>query len=46
MRADLLIVDGNPLENLARLAEPAGLMARGRWFGRDELRQMPRAVLK
>jgi amidohydrolase family protein len=46
MRADLLLVDGNPLEDLARLAEPAGLMARGRWFGRDELRQMPRAVLK
>lgn len=30
-RADLLLVDGNPLDDLAILSRPAGVMAGGRW---------------
>ena len=36
-RADLLLVDGDPLENLETLRSPAGVMVRGRWIERDEL---------
>ena len=31
-RADLLLLDGDPDEDLSRLAAPAGVMARGRWI--------------
>ena len=31
-RADLLLLDGDPGEDLSTLAAPAGVMARGRWF--------------
>jgi imidazolonepropionase-like amidohydrolase len=40
MRADLLLVGGNPLDNIARLREPVGVMARGRWYPRAELQRM------
>jgi hypothetical protein len=43
-RADLLLVDGNPLDDLGRLQRPAGVMTRGRWFTRDELTAMLRAM--
>jgi imidazolonepropionase-like amidohydrolase len=36
-RADLLLLDGNPLENVAHVAHPAGVMARGRWLSREQL---------
>lgn len=39
-RADLLLVDGNPLEDLTRLKQPVGVMTRGRWFTREQLQQM------
>ena len=39
-RADLLLVDGNPLQDIGYLAQPVGVMARGRWFPRERLRQM------
>jgi hypothetical protein len=39
-RADLLLVDGNPLERLDRLREPDGVMARGRWYTREQLALM------
>ena len=39
-RADLLLVDGNPLQDIGYLARPVGVMARGRWFPRERLRQM------
>ena len=39
-RADLLLVDGNPLQDIGYLAEPVGVMARGRWFPREQLQQM------
>ena len=31
-RADLLLLDGDPAEDLSALLAPAGVMARGRWF--------------
>ncbi len=39
-RADLLLVEDNPLENIGHLRTPVGVMARGKWFGRRQLEQM------
>lgn len=36
-RADLLLVDNNPLEDLSVLYQPAGVMVRGQWLSRSEL---------
>jgi imidazolonepropionase-like amidohydrolase len=38
-RADLLLVDANPLQDLARLKAPVGVMVRGKWLTREELHQ-------
>ncbi len=35
--ADLILVDGNPLEDVSRLRRPAGVMLQGRWLDRAEL---------
>jgi hypothetical protein len=39
-RADLLLIDGNPLQELGRLRQPLGVMVRGRWFTRERLDRM------
>ncbi len=36
--ADVVLVDGNPLEDLDVLRNPSGVMAQGRWLDREELR--------
>ncbi|WP_213994728.1 amidohydrolase family protein [Arsukibacterium sp.] len=36
-RADLLLVDGNPLKDLSVLNQPAGVMVRGQWLSREIL---------
>ena len=36
-RADLVLLGGNPLENVAAYRDIAGVMAAGQWFDRDEL---------
>lgn len=36
-RADLLLLDANPLEDSANLARIAGVMVRGRWLPRTEI---------
>jgi Amidohydrolase family len=36
-RADLLLVNGNPLQDLSKLREPIGVMVRGKWTGAGEL---------
>ena len=36
-RADLVLLDADPLADAANLAEIAGVMVRGRWVGRAEL---------
>ena len=40
LRADLLLVEGNPLEDLSVLRRPWGVMARGRWYPQVELKAM------
>ncbi|RLD08124.1 MAG: hypothetical protein DRI65_03080 [Chloroflexota bacterium] len=39
-RADLLLVEGNPLEDIATLRDPLGVMADGRWYPRSVLREL------
>jgi len=39
-RADLLLLQGNPLENLAVLKRPSGIMVRGRWLPREKLDEL------
>ncbi|HLL70264.1 MAG TPA: amidohydrolase family protein [Pyrinomonadaceae bacterium] len=39
-RADLLLIDGNPLQDISRLSRPLGVMARGRWMPQAELQRM------
>jgi len=39
-RADLLLIKGNPLEDIAALSRPKGVMASGRWFDMAELQRM------
>lgn len=34
-RADLVLLEGNPLEDLDHLREPAGVIRDGHWLGRD-----------
>ena len=44
LRADLVLVTGNPLEDVASLREPVGVMVRGRWLARSDLEEMLREV--
>ena len=37
--ADLLLLEGNPLEDLRHLGEQRGVMARGTWLGASELQE-------
>jgi hypothetical protein len=39
-RADLILVAGNPLENLETLRTPLGVMAAGKWFSAEMLNQL------
>lgn len=39
-RADLILVDGNPLEDIGKVSNPVGVLARGRWLPAAELRRM------
>jgi hypothetical protein len=43
-RADLLLVDANPLVDLNTLADPEGVVVRGRWIARAELQRMLAAL--
>lgn len=40
LSADLLLLDANPLEDVANLTMRAGVMVRGRWIARAELDEM------
>jgi imidazolonepropionase-like amidohydrolase len=40
MRADLVLLDGDPLASLDAVARPTGVMLRGRWLPRRELDQL------
>ena len=39
-RADLILVDGNPLEDIAVIREPLGVMAAGRWYSAEQLAKL------
>ena len=39
-RADLILVRGNPLEDVANIKDLHGVMAAGRWYSWEELAQM------
>jgi imidazolonepropionase-like amidohydrolase len=39
-RADLILVDDNPLKDVTNVAKRAGVMVRGRWLPESELRKM------
>jgi imidazolonepropionase-like amidohydrolase len=39
-RADLLLVDGNPLEDVDSIRDLRGVMAAGRWYSRELLDQL------
>lgn len=45
-RADLLLLDANPLADVANLAKRAGVMTRGRWLPEAELRRLLDGVAK
>jgi imidazolonepropionase-like amidohydrolase len=38
-RADLILVEGNPLKDVANISRRAGVMARGRWLPESEIRR-------
>ena len=38
-RADLLLLDANPLEDIANVHRRAGVMIRGRWLSRAAIEQ-------
>ena len=39
-RADLILVMGNPLEDITTIREPLGVMAAGRWYSAEQLSQL------
>jgi hypothetical protein len=39
-RADLLLLDANPLENVDNAALRVGVMVRGRWFSQKDLKAL------
>jgi cytosine/adenosine deaminase-related metal-dependent hydrolase len=45
-RADLLLVEANPLENLETLKAPIGVMVRGKWLTAADLRRLLDALLQ
>jgi imidazolonepropionase-like amidohydrolase len=45
-RADLVLLDANPLEDIANTRQIAGVMVRGRWYSRADLNLMLKAVAK
>ncbi len=39
-RADLILVSGNPLDDVAHIRQPLGVMAAGKWYAKETLAQM------
>lgn len=39
-RADLLLLEANPLDDLATLRQPLGVMANGKWYSRADLQAL------
>jgi hypothetical protein len=45
-RADLLLLQYNPLENVGHASKPLGVMVRGRWLSLSDLRSMRDSAVK
>jgi imidazolonepropionase-like amidohydrolase len=45
-RADLLLVESNPLEDVKDASKRAGVMVKGRWLTEEELKQRVAALRK
>jgi imidazolonepropionase-like amidohydrolase len=43
-RADLVLLEGNPLEDIAQVRRRAGVMVRGEWFPADRLEALLRKL--
>ena len=43
-RADLVLLDANPLADVANAGRIAGVMVGGRWVGREEIGRMLESV--
>ena len=39
-RADLILIDDNPLKDVANVAKRSGVMLRGQWLPEEKLRRM------
>ena len=46
LRADFLLVDANPLEDVANLKKISGIALRGRWLPKTELNEMRTAIIR
>lgn len=38
-RADLVLLDGNPLDSIDQMENISGVMLRGRWYSKDVIKQ-------
>jgi imidazolonepropionase-like amidohydrolase len=45
-RADLLLVDANPLDDVANVGRRLGVMARGRWYSEADLHARLEALVQ
>jgi imidazolonepropionase-like amidohydrolase len=45
-RADLVLLDGNPLTDIRNTARGSGVMLRGRWLARAEIESRLDAIAK
>jgi imidazolonepropionase-like amidohydrolase len=45
-RADLLLVDANPLDDATNVFRTAGVMVQGRWLSRRDLDEMLEAIAR
>lgn len=43
-RADLILVNGNPLEDVGSVADRSGVMVRGRWLAESEIQERLEAI--
>ena len=45
-RADLMLLDANPIDDIANVRDPAGVMVRGRWLERAEIDEHLTAIAR
>ena len=43
-RADMILVDGNPLQDIANVGRQSGVMVRGRWLDRSDIAERLKAI--